>query len=1187
MNYISSDTTVIFLPGNHTAGANKSIVIANVSNIILKGNGSAIQCTESVAVGFVFIRITNLSVSNLHFYHCGAVPEEVHQDTFDISHFTSVYGIKDSPCLCIIQVSHVHISGVYIYNSTGSGLFGLNVMGNFIISQSSFIKNNRNCVIQFINTAFVTSILQNVAVSIHHSKFIFGKIKQTPERKRRRIAIADSGLSIIIHQISYNISISINNATARANSHGSILFEVYRCNRAYVAIYLNAVICSHTQLKCLYLNINTFSETHVIMNISQSYFGQNIEAITLLLMGQGSFSKIPTGVITLENTTFYNNSEALSISGMHTVLNNVNFTQNFGVPIEIVHCTVIIKGNSTFIENRGNNAGVITIKRSYVEFQGNTTFLRNRGEKAGAIYNDAAQLYFKDSVQFVENVGYNGGAVAFYEAPSLNIELNRAYNSLNIHQNAKVIFTKNHARHYGGAIYIDKTENYMYLREQFPYTKELICFYKPIFTNYTLISTGLMVFTNNTSDVAGSAIYGGWFQLCSIQEYHLLDNFLNEIFQIKAQDSDLSPVSSEPYRVCMCYSSKPACWTTVHTVIAYPGETFRISAVAVGQMNGTVPSTVDAHFHQANSANPPNINTIQRVQKTEKNCSFLSYTVKSSNVVEDLILTVDRTFKLNVALPVYALRWFKDNMVIHIKLKPCPMGFFLKTSVCICHPHLQALAITCERNTGRILREAQLWINATFNNEVLTGFLVHHSCPLDYCKHYSLNLSLENPDEQCAFHRSGVLCGACQQNFSHVLGSSNCKQCTNYWLVLFIPIIALAGIILVAFLMLLNLTVSVGTINGLIFYANIVRLNQAVFFPSNTNNTFLGWFVAWVNLDFGIEACFYNAMDAYAKTWLQFVFPIYIWLIAALIIVSSHYSVMAAKISGRNSVQVLATLFLLSYTKLLRLTVTIFSSTTLEHTAGSNKRVWLFDGNVDYLRGKHIPLFMAALLVLLVLSLPYTTLLLFIQCLQLKTKYRVLFWIGKFKPLFDAYTGLYKDKHRYWTGLLLLVRAVLLLAFTVNIFGDPATNLLAIIIAVSCLLFYLAILERIYKNRYLNILECSFLLNIIILSTATLYTRPNFEKQATLTKASVGIVFATFCAILLYHTQAVVRIKCFHNRSHLSEWLTVQVQNLKAKAKKHRHDGVQQSNTACATPVASRQQVPITFIELREPLLAD
>ena len=37
-------------------------------------------------------------------------------------------------------------------------------------------------------------------------------------------------------------------------------------------------------------------------------------------------------------------------------------------------------------------------------------------------------------------------------------------------------------------------------------------------------------------------------------------------------------------------------------------------------------------------------------------------------------------------------------------------------------------------------------------------------------------------------------------------------------------------------------------------------------------------------IDVGIETClFYNGLDAYVKTWLQFVFPLYtVWLLNAL-----------------------------------------------------------------------------------------------------------------------------------------------------------------------------------------------------------------------------------------------------------------------------------------------------------------
>ena len=119
---------------------------------------------------------------------------------------------------------------------------------------------------------------------------------------------------------------------------------------------------------------------------------------------------------------------------------------------------------------------------------------------------------------------------------------------------------------------------------------------------------------------------------------------------------------------------------------------------------------------------------------------------------------------------------------------------------------------------------------------------------------------------------------------------------------------ALAGICLMMCLMMLNLTVSTGTIKGLIFYANIVRANNAIFFPGQSANRFLSWFIAWLNFDLGIETCFYDGLTAYAKTWLRFVFPVYIWILVSAILISSHYSTRAAKICGNNAVQVLATL---------------------------------------------------------------------------------------------------------------------------------------------------------------------------------------------------------------------------------------------------------------------------------------
>ena len=85
-------------------------------------------------------------------------------------------------------------------------------------------------------------------------------------------------------------------------------------------------------------------------------------------------------------------------------------------------------------------------------------------------------------------------------------------------------------------------------------------------------------------------------------------------------------------------------------------------------------------------------------------------------------------------------------------------------------------------------------------------------------------IALNNASIQCAHDRSGLLCGHCKNNYSLVLGSSECKECTNKYLALII-LFALMGVVLVCLLLVSKLTVATGMLSGLVFYANIVGTN--------------------------------------------------------------------------------------------------------------------------------------------------------------------------------------------------------------------------------------------------------------------------------------------------------------------------------------------------------------------------
>ena len=75
------------------------------------------------------------------------------------------------------------------------------------------------------------------------------------------------------------------------------------------------------------------------------------------------------------------------------------------------------------------------------------------------------------------------------------------------------------------------------------------------------------------------------------------------------------------------------------------------------------------------------------------------------------------------------------------------------------------------------------------------------------------------------------------------------------------------------------------------------------------------------------------------------------------VITGCHYSTTISNICGRKPVQLFATLFLLFYAKIIRVVITVFLYTVLVYPDGFHKKVWLYDGTVEFLRGKYAILF--------------------------------------------------------------------------------------------------------------------------------------------------------------------------------------------------------------------------------------
>ena len=775
------------------------------------------------------------------------------------------------------------------------------------------------------------------------------------------------------------------------------------------------------------------------------------------------------------------------------------------------------ESKSVFINCTFSTSQLIVVK-SNARFYGVSRF-ENIVDSALKSYQGSITV--TGTVLFINNTGTRGAGMSLY------------YSSLSIDMGANMTFINNSASEKGGAIYIEPSSTLSVFSLNTRNAKEYLeCFYGlqncPMGIGYNLN------FMNNFALFGGDDVYGASFNN-SGQCRNTEVIFPGCNVTITGASSSISSISSEPTRVCLCDNhGQPQCDKTYMTYQISSGESFTINVVPVGENFGTTSGRVFAYSFNSKSTIIPKLELGGPTLINSKECAQLNYSLHTNRtyVQTVLYLATGYVYLENVL-------FFKDNhtglapVVLNITILPCPPGFLLVGDP----PGCECYHNPCDNNVQCIIingaglfswNDSLLWVGNNIENKTTCN----EFCPVDYCNITGAWVDIvSNPDTQCAFNRAGRLCGGCKENYSLAIGSSHCIQCPNNNNLALFLFFAPAGILLVLFITALNLTVTQNVINGLIFYANVIWIYQNIFFPKglemNALMVFLKTFIAWLNLDFGIETCFAKGLTAFWKQWLQFIFPFYIWCLVGLVIMAARHSTKITRLLPRNrTIPVLATVFLLSYMKLVGITssalkfsfILEYPNDTIEDPKPSVTAVWSVDGNLDYCGHPHILLFLAGLATLLILWLPYTLVLLLMQWLRRVSHLRFLNWIEQFVPISDAYSAPLKHKHQYWFSVLLLVRGVLLVIST-SAFGIPHTiNLLILLIFTVVLLFYMNLMH-VYKSTGVLLVNSSFIFNLIVLSGFFILTYTQSYRQRMQMIAvglSTACAFIQFCSIVLY-----------------------------------------------------------------------
>uniref|UniRef100_A0A1X7U8H9 Right handed beta helix domain-containing protein n=1 Tax=Amphimedon queenslandica TaxID=400682 RepID=A0A1X7U8H9_AMPQE len=377
----------------------------------------------------------------------------------------------------------------------------------------------------------------------------------------------------------------------------------------------------------------------------------------------------------------------------------------------------------------------------------------------------ASLVTAKNRLVFKNNTGVVGGGIAIndsslvYLSPSANLE-----------------FIDNHATYKGGGIYIDER------------------------TGYTLENMSLIPLTlkNNTAGVAGNDIYG---QL-DFDFYKLFNSTNPSTSSDASAFAFCDPDSNETTPI----------WYDDGQQSVFPGQTLKYNVALFGRTFKTNSySLTDGRL----------IVEIIGTMVTDKyinNCSLIEYMPKYINYG-----------RLNITLIVTTDTSFSTELGISFILNECPIGFSVNSSG-LCDCSVSRENVTCDINTLDITHNGLLWIgtyhtSTPFNDNETNpnACIINEDCLL-YCSPNPVTFQLNHTDTQCVDNRGGRMCGSCTEGYSLLMGSNKCGQChNNYMMIGWIALFAVMGVLLVALLIALNLTVSVGTLNGLLFYANIVN----------------------------------------------------------------------------------------------------------------------------------------------------------------------------------------------------------------------------------------------------------------------------------------------------------------------------------------------------------------------------
>ena len=1113
---------------------------ANPTDVIIK-------CAPQVGLAFHYL--INLVISNITIMNCGAIQtstsRDFYADHFELLH----YQVALYMSICNnVSLSNVHIdssngTGLTMYNVFGHvdiidsvfsnnpfwsreqyttyGGSGLQIeftyclpIANSSINDNCAINDNATCVSKTLYTINNTNFINNAAyhgnfttyktVSLGYNNFVFGK---------------GGGFSIIFKGNSTDNFFYFHNITLQGN-------KAKFGGGFYVALLdsssSNTIIISDSQIL---ENANKEFKTEKWDTDGAGGGGK-------VLFATGRESYLNCNNITIQNSVFSNNvgiaggglSTEVSLNSKsqfnEVFINNLTFTQNyanlgfaayfsqsFQSSCQQTCLSVHIKGakfNSNMPVCEKQQAQLFTsLPCSGTLYSSNIplnlmyasspnvpiTFIKNEGS-ALELHASHIEVQSESSIVFSNNIAKYGGAIALYDCSYVLF-----YN------HTTFTFINNTATELGGAIYSDIcTSNNQ------PTTLSSLCFLQYYnstkhpddwkstfnFTNNILKSDD----QNTTNTLKSSSIYAMNAIPCwwtnENHPWSVNDNDLNTTFCWK-------PFSYYPNNCDDNVNSAPAYLQVKgkhSSSMVQPGDQFHLP-VEVWDGTGDEVQDIDLRVCIVEPGKASFSQSRKKQCKTVSDKKVILYHCRRS---------ISRVYyNESVELRVETLGPASLQVRLTVSFKECKWPFYLSydssqigqcsldENLFCCSSSIKCDA--CDSTCGlselvqnkRYVKE-KMWQCISYDSS--TSKEVTGRCPYFYYNYTCSSNFDRNNFVKCAAHRTGALCGMCIDNYGIPLNSLylECVDCLNDehmgWLK-FILLEIVPVTVMVTLILIFNMKISNGSINGYIFYCQVITISiPGWYYPAWISSHWFGHssqanlnyeelyklssttlpFSIW-NLNFLTAipvppaqfsvTCHANALTAIASWYVVAAYPLvlllllYVWSemynegYRCVVFITRPLHQRLARFWRMFDIEPaltdsIAVVYVISFTQFVSTSFKLLHFTTMYQTKGMKhqRTSFYYNGAMEYFGWPHaIPGMFAIIILLTLVLLPTVWLLLY----QFQYTQRLINYFNIRREgvsvLYDAFTGSFRNgfnktkDFRYFAGCYFFLRVIIMCIF--------------------------------------------------------------------------------------------------------------------------------------------------------------